>query len=104
MNVEVDPFAFLDEARPENDAREFMDDNVLDELPNGVSELDAAKAQAFHMIWKMKQPKTIDTVRKHMLMKNRFLLRLAEIAPEHFDEVMCAYAERALIFDQPHAA
>lgn len=96
-----DPFAFLDDARPDTDAREWIDTHVMDELPDGVSEADAAQAFAYHMIWKMQQPKTIATVRKHMLAKNRFLLRLAEIQPDLFDEVMCAYAERALTFDQP---
>jgi len=102
--MNYDPFAFLDEPIAPTDARSFIPDFVLDQLPEGADERAAAHAFAYHMIWDFKQPKTIATVRKKLLRANSFMSRLAEIDPDLFDEVICAYAERALIFDQPNAA
>ena len=99
-----DPFAFLDEPIAPTDARAFIPDFILDELPAGLDEMKAAHTYAYHLIWDFKQPKTIATVRKKLLRANSFLNRLAEIDPDLFDEVICAFAERALIFDQPNAA
>lgn len=99
-----DPFAFLGEPIPPTDARALIPDFVLDELPDGVDEVKAAQTYAYHLIWQFKQPKMLKTVRDRILFANRFLMRLAEIDPDLFDEVICAYAERALIFDQPNAA
>ena len=79
-------------------------DFVLDQLPADVSDEDAASAFAYHMIWKILQPKTMDTVRRHYLAQWSFLSRLAAIHPEIFDEVQAAYAERAMAFDQPELA
>ena len=82
----------------------FISDFVLDELPADVTDEAAAIAFAYHIIWKIKQPKTMDTVRKHYLANWAFLARLAVMLPDHFDEVQCAYAERALAFDHPELA
>lgn len=82
----------------------YISDFVLDELPDDVSGEDAARAYAYHMIWKIQQPKTMDTVRKHYLANWTFLLMLAELLPDHFDEVQQAYSERSLAFDQPELA
>lgn len=96
----------IDTGTPEdaNTIKAFIPDFVMDELPADVSDEDAARAFAYHMIWKIKQPKTMDTVRKHYLANWSFLFRLAEILPDHFDEVQAAYSERALAFDQPELA
>lgn len=99
--MENDPFAFLDEPLPPTDARTLIPDYILDELPDGASEGQAAQEYAYHLIWRMQQPKTLKTVRRHMLASNAFMMRLAEINPEVFDEVLCAYAERAMKFDAP---
>lgn len=99
-----DPFAFLGEPVAPTDVRTFIPDFVLDQLPEDADERTAAHAFAYHLIWEFKQPKTIATVRKKLLRANSFLTRLAEIDPDLFDEVICAFAERALIFDQPNAA
>lgn len=99
-----DPFAFMGEPVAPTDARALIPDFILDDMPAAVSEYDAAHAYAYHLIWDFKQPKTIATVRKKLLRANSFLTRLAEIDPDLFDEVICAFAERALIFDQPNAA
>lgn len=99
-----DPFAFMDEPLAPTDARSFIPDFVMDGLPEAATEGEAAQAYAYHLIWQFNQPKTLKTVRERLVYANRFLLRLYEIDPALFDEVMCAYAERALIFDQPNAA
>jgi len=82
----------------------FISDFVMDELPEDVSDEDAARAFAYHMIWKIQQPRKMETVRKHYLANWQFLWMLAQILPTHFDEVQAAYSERALAFDQPELA
>lgn len=82
----------------------FISDFVMDELPEDVSDEDAARAFAYHMIWKIQQPRKMETVRKHYLANWSFLGRLAVIDPEMFDEVQSAYSERALAFDRPELA
>ena len=97
----------IDTGTPEQNEisiKAFISDFVLDELPADVSDEAAARAFAYHIIWKIQQPKTMDTVRKHYLAQWAFLGRLAAILPDHFDEVQAAYAERALAFDHPELA
>lgn len=97
----------IDTGTPEENAnsiKALIPAFVLDELPESVTDEDAAKAFAYHMIWKIQQPKTMDTVRKHYLANWSFLFRLADILPDHFDEVQAAYSERALAFDHPELA
>jgi len=95
-----DPFAFLDEPRAPTDIRNNIDDWFLDQMDADISEEECAKQFAYHMIWKIEQPKKMETVRKHYLSKWSFLSQLARDYPEHFDEVQFAYAERALRFDE----
>lgn len=78
-----------------------ISDFVLDELPSNVSDEDAARAFAQHIIWKIQQPKMMETVRNHYLANWSFLWRLAQINPELFDEVQRAYGDRAYAFDHP---
>lgn len=104
MTDEQDPFAFLGEPVPPTDARTMIPDFIMDYLDETADERTAAQAYAYHLIWTFKQPKMLKTVRRKLLQANAFLNRLAEIDPDLFDEVICAYAERALIFDQPNAA
>lgn len=99
-----DPFAFLGEPLTPRDARSLVPDWFLDQLAAGVTEHQTAHDYAYHLISAFTLPKTMPTVRSRLLDANAFLLRLAEIDPALFDEVICAYAERALIFDQPNAA
>lgn len=99
-----DPFDFLDDALPPIDARTMIPDYILDDLPDGATEIAAARAFAYHMIWKIKQPKRLETVRKHFTFNWPFMRRLSEIEPEVFDELLCAYAERAMQFDTPNLA
>lgn len=87
-----------------NSVKAMIPDHVLDTLPPDVSDDDAAREFAYHMIWKIQQPKTMDTVRRHYLAQWNFLGRLAAIHPEIFDEVQAAYAERALTFEKPELA
>lgn len=97
----------IDTGTPDDNAvsiKALISDFVLDELPTDVSDEDAARAFAQHIIWKIQQPKKMETVRKHYLMQWAFLARLAVILPEYFDEVQSAYAERALTFDHPELA
>lgn len=54
---------------------------------------------AYHLIGSMKNPKKLETVRGHMLAQWRFLQLLADMHPAVFDELLCAYAERALTFE-----
>lgn len=79
----------------------YISNYVLDDLPEGVSDEKAAEAFAHHIIWKMAQPKTMATVRKHYLANWAFLARLAQIDPEMFDECQRAYGDRAYAFDHP---
>lgn len=104
MTDEQDPFAFLGEAIAPTDARSMIPDHVLDIFPDDVSEHQAAVAYAYDIISSFNRPKTMATVRRKLIAANKFLLRLSEIDAAVFDEVMCAYAERALIFEQPNAA
>lgn len=104
MTFDDDPFAFLEEPITPKDARALIPNWFLDQLPSGVSEHAAAHDYAYHVIGSFTVPKTMPTVRKRLLEANTFLRRLVEIDPALFDEVICAYAERALIFDQPNAA
>lgn len=99
-----DPFDFLPEPIAPTDARSLIPDNVLDLLPEDVTEAKAAELYAYDLIAKFNAPKRLDTARGYFLSANRFLLRLAEINPTLFDEVICAYSERALIFDSKNAA
>lgn len=92
------------ETIPPTDARALLPDWFMDQQPEDVTEYKAAHDYAYHLIHHFKQPKTMATVRRHFLMRTQFLARLAELDGDLFDEVLCAYAERALIFDQPHAA
>lgn len=84
--------------------KRHVDDYILDTLPDSATDEDAAIAFAYHIIGSMKAPRTMDTVRKHYLARWAFLRELAEILPDHFDEVQAAYAERALAFEQPELA
>ena len=97
---DADPFAFLDEPIAPTDIRNFVDYWFLDQMDADASEADVARQFAYHMIWKTEQPKKMETVRKHFIAKWGFLSNLARDYPEHFDEVLCAYAERALRFDE----
>jgi hypothetical protein len=97
----------IDTGTPEENAnsiKALIPAFVLDELPEDVSDEAAASAFAYHMIWKIQQPRKMETVRKHYIANWSFLFRLADIHPEIFDEVQAAYAERALAFDQPELA
>lgn len=82
----------------------FIPGFVLDELPEDVTDEAAARAFAYHMIWKIQQPRKMETVRDHYVANWWFLFRLAELEPEVFDEVQMAFAERALAFDHPELA
>jgi hypothetical protein len=96
----------IDTGTPEDVAsiKTYIADFILDALPEDVSDEKAAHDFAYHIIWKINQPRTMDTVRKHYLANWGFLFRLAEIDPDLFDEVQSAYAERALAFDHPELA
>ncbi len=49
---------------------------------------------AYHLIGALKNPKKMDTVRRHTLANWAFLQALSERYPTVFDEFMVAYAER----------
>jgi hypothetical protein len=98
-----DPFAFLPEPWPPTDARSMVPPWMLDYMPD-ATEREAANAYAQHIMGAFNNPKMMKTVRRHFLRETSFLARLAELNPEMFDEVVCAYAERAQLFEQPNAA
>lgn len=52
-----------------------------------------------HLAAALKNPKKMETVRKHTLAQWDFLRSLAETHPDIFDEFIVAYAERAQAFD-----
>jgi hypothetical protein len=52
---------------------------------------------AFHMIGEMLDengPRKIETIRRHMTARWGFILALAEMHPDVFDELLTTYAER----------
>lgn len=97
-------FNIDDDTIPPTDARAIIPDWFMDQQPEDISEEKAAHDYAYHLIAHFKQPKLMKTVRAHFFARQHFLKRLAEIHPEIFDEVICAYAERALLFEHPNAA
>lgn len=101
MTDQDDPFAFLPEPQAPTDVRELIPDHVLDGLPEDATEYDAACVYGYHLIYEIRKPKTVKTARKRLLTNQQFLWRLADIEPAVFDEIMCAFAERALDFDRP---
>jgi hypothetical protein len=66
---------------------------LQDMLPADATREHIARAYAHHIIGDMGRPKTMATVRKHMLAVWPFLQRLGEEQPGLFDEVLLRYAE-----------
>lgn len=97
FNIDDDPIA-------PTDARSLIPDWFMDQAPLGITEKQAAHDYAYHMISHFGQPKMMKTVRVHFLARSAFFARLAEIDGDLFDEVMCAYAERALTFNSEMSA
>lgn len=73
-------------------------------MPEDATDAQIAHDYGYHLIWQMQNPKMMKTVRKHLLRDFAALEFVAELQPEVFDEVLMAYAERAMAFEQPHAA
>lgn len=76
----------------------------LDMHEDSASDADLARDYGHHMIWQTKQPVKLETVRKHVRQDWAALGFIADLQPEIFDEVICAIAERALLFENPDAA
>lgn len=76
----------------------------LDECADDADDRQLAHDYAYHLIWRTRQPAKLETVRRHITYAWPALFTISSLYPELFDEVMCAYAERALIFDHPNAA
>jgi hypothetical protein len=89
MPFEIDTGATA-EARP----HWIIPDWFRDQLPEDADERRAVHDFAYHLIGAMQNPKTFDTVRKHVMANWEFLRTLAEMHPDVFDEFWAAYNER----------
>jgi len=83
--------------------RSLIPDWFLDQYAVAPDDSRAVHDYAYHLIGSVNNPKTMKTVREHTLAAWGFLRALAEMHPEVFDEFICAYAERALSFDDPQS-
>lgn len=81
------------------DTRDLLPDWFRDIYPDGQPVERLFHDYGYHLIAQIKQPKKMDTVRKHILMDWRAIRVLADLQPGVFDELLCAYAERALAFE-----
>lgn len=68
----------------------------LDQFPEATPPERLAHDYAYHLIWEMKRPKKIETVRKRILDHWGFLRLLADQDGAIFDEVFTAFVERVL--------
>jgi hypothetical protein len=64
-----------------------------DEMPDDITPERMAHNYAYHLIGKLSGYKSMKFARKHLIGHWPFLLRLSEIHPEIFDEVLATYAE-----------
>ena len=79
-----------------------QDRKPIDAVPDWFRDIYAADTEdarvihdyAYHLIGALKEPKKMETVRRHVLAQWWFLRDLAEIHPDVFDEFLAAYAER----------
>lgn len=94
----------IDTGMPEHTIRSVLPDWFLDQYEDTTSDAALAHDYGYHMIAKSRQPARLETVRRHFKMSWQALQYIAELQPEVFDEVLCAYAEKALLFEQPNAA
>lgn len=85
----------IDTGTPQLSPLEYIPDWFRD-ICDGVSNERTVHDFAYHLMGAMNNPKTIDTVRKHILANWRFLAVLADMHPGVFDEFWTAYAERIL--------
>lgn len=84
--------------------RMHLPDWFLDDADDTDSDYKLAHDYALHMAWKTKQPVKLETVREHLIASWPTLFMIGKLYPEMLDEVLIAYAERAMTFDQPNAA
>lgn len=95
FDIDADPIA-------PSDIRAHIPNWMLDTLGDST-EAHAAQAFAHHMIGRTTGPARLETVRKHFTANWAFLRALADFNPELFDEVLCAYYERAMTFEDPNS-
>lgn len=79
---------------PQTTATQYAPDWFLDQYATAPDDRRVAHDYAYHLIGQMNNPKTMATVRKHVLMQWGFLRLLADEWPDVFDEFWAAYAER----------
>jgi len=82
-----------------DDPLNLVPDWFKDQIMPVCDPRDVVHSYAYHLIGAMRDPKKMDTVRRHILSQWRFLRVLADVHPGVFDELLCAYAERALAFE-----
>jgi hypothetical protein len=64
-----------------------------------ADDTELAKRYCFYVIGEITGPKKLETTRKHFLANWRFIRLAFDTCPEHADEIIVAYAERAQAFD-----
>lgn len=94
----------IDTSAPEYSIRNCLPDWFLDQAHETDTDAQLARAYGYHLIWQMGQRKKLETVRRHFTDAWPALRFIADLQPQVFDEVMCAYAETALRFEHPNVA
>jgi len=85
----------IDTGRSETDPRRHMPDWFIDRNDTG-DDLRLIHDYGYYLIGELRAPKTMATVRRHVIGQWAFLRTLAEQQPDIFDEFQVAYAERFL--------
>lgn len=85
----------IDTGPSDGDPRRFMPDWFVDRNDTG-DDRRLIHDYGYYLIGDLRTPKTMATVRKHVMAQWSFLRLLAEEWPEVFDEFQVAYAERFL--------
>lgn len=86
---------FTIDAGDTSEAARLLPDWFLDQH-HGEPEDATLRRYAYHVIGEINRPARMDTARKHMLANLQYLIWAANNAPGHFDEIIVAYAEKAL--------
>ncbi len=74
--------------------RDRLPDWFLDQQPEDATDAQLCFTYGQWLTGETRRPKTVATVRKHLLAAWWFLPHLAEHHPEVFDDLLCAYALR----------
>lgn len=92
----------IDTGITEFDPKRLLPDWFMDLYETEPSAEVAVRGYAYHLIGSLNAhdgPKKLETVRRHFIAQWALIGLLAKIHPTVFDELLCAYAERAQRFD-----